>query len=188
MEFTPEQQAHIDKLISKKYAEAMSKAETKAAETIAATEAKYMDELNTLKGQVDSLKAAQGESNERIRRALLKAEVAPAGAVNVEQVMKLINESVIIGEDGELAVVDAEGKAKFTAEGKPYEVKAFVSEYLDANPHLKQATRSTGAGSMSASFFSSGMGATKTIKRGEFDSMSPAQKSNYLHGGGTLTD
>ena len=31
-----------------------------------------------------------------------------------------------------------------------YEVKAFVTEYLDQNPHLQRAARFTGAGSTSA--------------------------------------
>lgn len=188
MDFTETQQAHIDSLIKKKYAEAHAKAEAKAAEIIVAVEAKHAEETHTLNTELEKFKAAQGESNERVRKALLKAEVSQLNAVNVVQVMKLINESIIIGEDGELAVVDAEGKTKFTAEGKPYEVKAFVSEYLDANPHLQKASRSTGAGSISAGPFS-GAGATKTsMRRGEFEKLSSSQKSNYLHGGGTLTD
>ncbi len=186
MEFTLEQQAHIDALIKKKYAEAYSKAEQKGAETIAVIEAKYTEELNTLKGQVVSLQTAQGASNERVRQALLKAEVSQLNAVKAEQVMKLVNESVIIGEDGTLAVVDAEGKARFTAEGKPYQVKDFVSEFLDANPHLKQASPSRGAGSWVENGPLGGGG--KTMRRGAFDNMAPTQKSNFIQSGGRLTD
>lgn len=187
MNFNEEQQAHVDSLIKKKYAEAYSKAEQKAAETIAAAEAKYKEELDTLKGQVASLQAVQGESNERVRQALLKAEVSQLNAVNAEQVMKLTNDSVIIGADGKLTVVDAEGKARFTAEGKEMTVKEFISEFLDANPHLKLAPLLRGAGSMSATSLH-GTGVAKTIKRGEFDKMGSAQKSNFINSGGRLIE
>ena len=52
MDFSPEQQNHIDTLIKKKYNEAYSKSETKATETIAAAELKYNEELATLRGIV----------------------------------------------------------------------------------------------------------------------------------------
>lgn len=189
MDFTPEQQAHVDSLIKKKYAEVYSKAEQKAAETIAAAEAKYIEDLNTLRGQVDSLTASQGENKERVRQALLKAEVAQSSAVNSQQVMKLINDNIIIGEDGNLAVVGADGGELFTAEGRPYEVRVFVSEYLDQNPHLQRAARSTGAGSIGAIGPFSGTGAAKTsMRRGEFNNLSASQKSNFIQAGGRLTE
>ena len=86
MEFTTEQQNHIDTLIKKKYNEAYSKAETKAAETIAAAELKFNEELTTLKGKVDSLQNLSGETTKRLRQALLKSEIAQLQPVSVDQI------------------------------------------------------------------------------------------------------
>lgn len=186
MNFTEEQQAHIDSIIKKKYAEAHAKAEAKAAETTAAADVKHAEELNTLKAELEKLKASRGESNERMRRALLKAEVAQTSAVNTEQVIKLVSDNIKFGDDGNLTVVDESGVDRLDDTGKPYSVKEFVSEFLDANPHLKQASRSMGAGSVSPSFYNAG--AAKTMRRAEFDKMGRAQQADYIRFGGSLAD
>jgi len=186
MDFTTDQQAHIDKLISKKYAEAMTKAEGKAAEQLSAAEAKHAEETLTLRAEVEKLQATQGGNTTRLRQALIKAEIAQLNAVNVTQVMKLINENIIIGEDGELEVMDDAGNAKFDDEGKPYRVTEFIKEFLDDNPHLVNARPSRGAGSMGNT--SSFTGGGKVKKRAEFNKMDGVEKSDFIRSGGTLAD
>lgn len=187
MNFTDEQQAHVDGLIKKKYAEAHAKAEAKAAEQLAAAEAKHAGEVQTLKAENESLKAERGQQNERIRTALLKSEIAQTSAVNVNQVMKLIGDSVITGDDGELKVVDEKGLISLDEAGRPLSVKTYLEGFLKDNPHLVKAAPSTGSGSMGSTFFSTGA-AGRTMNRAEFDRMDSARKTNYLQSGGQLKD
>ena len=177
MDFTPEQQAHIDSLIKKKYAEAHAKAEAKAAE-----------ELNTLKGQLDKLQAAQGESNDRLRSALLKAEVSQTNAVKPDQLMKLLAGDFKLGDDGALTVIDEKGIARLDASGKPLSVKSYLEAFLKDNPHLRRSSGMTGSGSTSATFNPFSGPAGVTMRRRDFDNLSAQAKSNFIQSGGSLTD
>ena len=187
MEFSEEQQRIIDGLINKRVAEVKSKADAKAAELLAAAEAKHAEETNTLKADIEKLRGREGENKERIKQALLKAEVAQLNVIKAEQVMKLVNESVIIGEDGELEVIDDAGKVKYGAEGKPMTAKNFIEGFLADNLHLQKASRLTGSGSSGARFFP---GETKTItmRRAEFNGLSASQRNDYIQSGGRLVE
>lgn len=185
MDFTPEQQKGIDGLINKRIAEVKTKAEALASEQLAEAAAKHVEETNTLRAEVEKLRASQGESRERVRRALLKAEVSQLNVVNAEQVMKLVNESFVISEDGKLEVIDDAGKAKFDAEGKPETAKTFIEGFLAENLHLQKATRLKGSGSSSVLSFS---GATKTMRRAEFNGLSASQRTDYVQSGGRLIE
>lgn len=185
MEFSEEQQRVIDGLINKRVAEVKSKAEARAAEQVAEAEAKHVEESNTLKSELAKLKDREGENKERIRQALLKAEVSQLNVVKAEQVMKLVDESFVISEDGKLEVIDAEGKAKFDAEGKPMTARTFIEGFLADNLHLQKASRLTGSGSSSAMSFS---GAAKTMRRTEFNDLSASQRTDYIQSGGRLKE
>ena len=115
MEFTEAQQKVIDSLINKRVAEVKSKAEALASEQMAEVEKKHQEAVQTLKAENEKFKTSQGESNERTRKALLKAEIAQTSAVKTDQVMKLTSEGVIIGDDGELKVVDEKGVVRLDA-------------------------------------------------------------------------
>lgn len=186
--FDEEQQAHIDGLIKKKYAEAHAKAEAKAAEQVVAAEMKHAEETQTLRAELEKLKASQGESNERIRKALLQAEIAGAGAVNETQVAKLISDEIAIGDDGALKVVDEKGVARLDASGKPLSVKIYLEAFLKDNPHLRRSTGTTGSGSTGAIGFDGLVRAANTMRRGDFDGLSPQMKHNFLTTGGRLAD
>lgn len=188
MELDAKTQAFVDGLINKRIAEVKSKHESAMAAAVAEAEAKVQGEIESLRAAVQKYESERTESNERVRQALLEAAIVRSNAVNEKQVAKLIGDNIAIGNDGSLQVVDDKGNTRLDEAGRPYGVQEFVKEYLDDNPHLVKASRSTGAGSMSATFFSSGMGAAKTIRRGEFDEMDPAQKSNFIQSGGSLTD
>lgn len=187
MNFTDEQQAHVDGLIKKKYAEAHAKAEAKAAEQLTAAEAKHAGEVQTLKAENESLKAERGQQNERIRTALLKAEIAQTSAVNVSQVMKLIGDSVITGDDGELKVVDEKGLISLDEAGRPLSVKTYLEGFLKDNPHLARTAGLPGAGSMSSTSFH-GAGAAKTMRRAEFNELDATRKKTFIKSDGQLKD
>ena len=179
MDFTEEQQAHIDSLIKKKYAEA------KAAEIIAAAEAKHAGEIHTLRAELEKIKGREGESNERVRRALLKVEIAQTNAINVDTVLKLTSDYVKTGEDGDLKVTDDSGNLHLDEAGRPVSVKSFLEGFLKDNPYLAKASGHAGAGSFGAR---NDMGAAKTMRRTEFNNLTASQQNNYIQSGGRLKD
>jgi hypothetical protein len=201
VEFTPEQQEYIDTLIGRKYAEAHTKAQ-----------AKFQPEMDTLKAQIQELQANKGEdknkgngedltalkerlaameqsvktSQERERRSRLNAIAAELNAVNAEQVTALIAPSIKVGEDGNVVVLNAEGQTRFNGEGKPMGVKEYVKEFLDTNPHFVKAGGNPGAGSQGAKF--DGDAKAKTMKRGDYDALSPQAQSEFIKAGGRPVD
>jgi hypothetical protein len=64
-------------------------------------------------------------------------------AVNPEQVRDLVAKSVRLNDNGDVEVVDAEGKPRYGDNGLPIPVDDVVREFLDSNPHFVQATPST---------------------------------------------
>ena len=64
-------------------------------------------------------------------------------AVNAEQVKSLLKPQVRLNQDGEVEIVDKEGKVRYNDAGQPFRVEDLVKEFLDTNPHFKQATPAT---------------------------------------------
>ena len=64
-------------------------------------------------------------------------------AVNAEQVKSLLKPNVRLSQDGEVEIVDKEGKVRYNDAGQPFKVEDLVSEFLSQNPHFKQATPAT---------------------------------------------
>lgn len=64
-------------------------------------------------------------------------------AVNAEQVKSLLKPQVRLNQDGEVEIVDKEGKVRYNDAGQPFKVEDLVKEFLDTNPHFKQATPAT---------------------------------------------
>ncbi|MDP2688725.1 MAG: hypothetical protein Q8P48_01305 [Deltaproteobacteria bacterium] len=184
MDFSKEQQAAIDGMISKRVGEIKTKHEKELAEAVEQAEAKAGREIETLKAEKQTLEASRGQDSERIRRALLKAEVAQVGAVNTVQVLKLVNENFKLGEDGELVVVDDEGTPQLDESGRPHTAGGFIEKFLTDNPHLARAASRAGGGS----FMNHGTGATNTMRRASFDALDASRKTNFVRSGGQVTD
>lgn len=64
-------------------------------------------------------------------------------AVNPDQVKALIRNNVRLGQDGEVEVLDTEGKVRYDDSGRLLSVDSFVQTWLQSNPHFVQATPST---------------------------------------------
>ena len=64
-------------------------------------------------------------------------------AVNAEQVKALLKPNVRLNQDGEVEIVDKEGKVRYSDTGQPFKVEDLVKEFLDTNPHFKSATPAT---------------------------------------------
>ena len=66
-------------------------------------------------------------------------------AVNPDQVKALVRNNLRLNGEGEVEVVDNEGKVRYDDSGRPLSVDTFVQTWLQSNPHFVQATPSTTA-------------------------------------------
>ena len=78
----------------------------------------------------------------KVNTPLLDA-AAKNKSVNPNQVRQLLSSKVKLGEDGEVVVMDANGNARYDDSGNLFTVDALVSEFLDENPHFRQASAAT---------------------------------------------
>jgi hypothetical protein len=67
-------------------------------------------------------------------------------AVNADQVRSLLKPNVRLNGDGDVEIVDKEGKVRYNDAGQPFKVEDLVKKFLDTNPHFKQATPATSTG------------------------------------------
>lgn len=66
-------------------------------------------------------------------------------AVNPEQVKALVRNNVRLNADGEVEVLDREGKVRYDDKGQKVTVDTFVQSWLQENPHFVAPTPSTTA-------------------------------------------
>jgi tyrosyl-tRNA synthetase len=66
-------------------------------------------------------------------------------AVNPDQVKALVRNNLRLNGEGEVEVLDNEGKVRYDDSGRPLSVDTFVQSWLQSNPHFVQATPSTSA-------------------------------------------
>lgn len=64
-------------------------------------------------------------------------------AVAPEQVKALLANQVRLNEEGDVEVLDTKGSVRYNDAGEPLGVNDLVREFLDSNPHFKQATPAT---------------------------------------------
>lgn len=212
MEFTQEQQTFIDGLVNKKYTEAYAKAKEKYDLSLAEitvnskSEAeKHKTDMAALKTDYETLKASKGavddravteriaaiegqlkQAREAAAKGKLESIAAKMNAVNPEQVAVLIRQHMKTDDNGNLVIVNAEGQPRLNAASKPMTEDELFKEFLDNNQHLVKASGSTGAGSSGSTGFNEG--AAKTIKRGDYEKLSPQAKSDFIKTGGKPVD
>ena len=76
----------------------------------------------------------------------LVSAAAQYKAVNADQVKALLKPNVRLNSDGDVEIVDKEGKVRYNDAGQPFKVEELVKEFLDSNPHFRQATPATTTG------------------------------------------
>lgn len=67
-------------------------------------------------------------------------------SVNPEQVKQLLKPNVRLNEEGQVEIVDRDGKIRYNDSGQPFRVEDLVKEFLDTNPHFVQPTPATTQG------------------------------------------
>lgn len=86
-------------------------------------------------------------------------------------------------ESESLVVVDAAGKLRIGADGKPLSVDALVAEFTDSRPYLRKAATPPGSGA-------DGKPAAKesSISKAQWSAMTGAQKSAFSIAGGKVNE
>jgi len=67
-------------------------------------------------------------------------------SVNPDQVKALLKPNVRLSAEGNVEIVDKEGKVRYNDSGTPFKVEDLVKEFLDTNPHFVQPTPATTQG------------------------------------------
>ena len=62
------------------------------------------------------------------------------GAINAQQVSALLSNQIKLGDDGNVEIVDTNGKPRYNEKGDPMDVDTLVGQFLESNPHFKAAT------------------------------------------------
>lgn len=142
----------IMKKVSSKYEELGDPEELK---TIVSSYQKVQQEQQLKRGEFDkviqelaSKKDAEIQKRDRIIESFkLETPLMEAAsrfrAVAPEQVKMLVRSNVRLNTDGDVEVVDAEGKVRYDDSGRLLSVDSYVQEFLSKNPHFVQATPST---------------------------------------------
>jgi hypothetical protein len=78
----------------------------------------------------------------KVNSPLLSA-AAKYRAVNADQVKALLGSNVRLNGDGDVEVVDTQGKVRYQDNGTAFGVEDLVREFLDSNPHFVSASPST---------------------------------------------
>lgn len=95
-------------------------------------------------------------------------------SVNPDQVKALLRERVRVNADGEVEVVDEQGRVRYSDNGDLMGVDQLVKSFLDTNPHFVQATPAT-----TNSRTSIGLQASSQIDVGQLDMKNPAHRKLY---------
>jgi hypothetical protein len=67
-------------------------------------------------------------------------------SVNPDQVKQLLKPYVRLGQEGQVEIVDKEGKVRCNDSGQPFKVEDLVQTFLSENPHFVQPTPATTQG------------------------------------------
>lgn len=75
----------------------------------------------------------------KVNSPLLSA-AAKYRAVNADQVKALLGQNVRLNGEGDVEVVDTQGKVRYQDNGSAFGVEDLVREFLDSNPHFVSAS------------------------------------------------
>lgn len=173
----------VMKKVSSKYEELGDPEELK---NIVSNYQKVQQEQQLKRGEFDkviqelaSKKDAEIQKRDRIIESFkLETPVIDAAAryraVNPEQVKALIRNNLRLGAEGEVEVLDREGKVRYDDSGRPLSVDSFVQAWLQENPHFVQATPST---TSSRSNVAGGAGSKLDVSKLDFKN--PEHRKQY---------
>ena len=95
-------------------------------------------------------------------------------SINAQQVVSLLKSEVKYNDDGRIEIVDNNSNVRYNAKGELLTIEDRVKEFLDANPHFRQGSKS-GSGSQS----SIGGNTVKPFSLQDLDLTKPEDKKAY---------
>jgi len=95
-------------------------------------------------------------------------------SINAQQVVSLLKNEIKYNDDGRIEIVDNNSNVRYNAKGELLTIEDRVKEFLDANPHFRQGSKS-GSGSQS----SIGGNTVKPFSLQDLDLTKPEDKKTY---------
>ena len=95
-------------------------------------------------------------------------------SINAQQVVALLKNEIKYNDDGRIEIVDNNSNVRYNAKGELLTIEDRVKEFLDANPHFRQGSKS-GSGSQS----SIGGNTVKPFSLQDLDLTKPEDKKAY---------
>jgi len=95
-------------------------------------------------------------------------------SINAQQVVSLLKSEIKYNDDGRIEIVDNNSNVRYNAKGELLTIEDRVKEFLDANPHFRQGSKS-GSGSQS----SIGGNTVKPFSLQDLDLTKPEDKKAY---------
>jgi Asp-tRNA(Asn)/Glu-tRNA(Gln) amidotransferase B subunit len=95
-------------------------------------------------------------------------------SINAQQVVSLLKNEIKYNDDGRIEIVDNHSNVRYNAKGELLTIEDRVKEFLDANPHFRQGSKS-GSGSQS----SIGGNTVKPFNLQDLDLTKPEDRKAY---------
>jgi hypothetical protein len=186
-------QEQVDKIVAERVARERSKFEKKYSgvdvdhykSLVEQEESRKQEELEK-RGQYETLLKEQAEKfNSKIKTyeselhsikvdGTLLQEASKSKAVNPQQVVSLLKNSLRLNDAGGVDVVDASGQVRYDDNGDPLPVSKLVDEFLNANPHFRTAGPS-GSGTQGAQ----GKNTSVKLELDQLDMKNPKHRDIY---------
>lgn len=186
-------QEQVDKIVAERVARERSKFEKKYSgvdvdhykSLVEQEESRKQEELEK-RGQYETLLKEQAEKfNSKIKTyeselhsikvdGTLLQEASKSKAVNPQQVVSLLKNSLKLNDAGGVDVVDASGQVRYDDNGDPLPVSKLVDEFLNANPHFRTAGPS-GSGTQGAQ----GKNTSVKLELDQLDMKNPKHRDIY---------
>ena len=157
--------------IKKQDEEALKEKEIKEAKSKSELE-KLMQERISEKN-TEILKYKNEIKKERIDNSVLSV-ASKMNAINPQQVVDLLKKDIKLNDDNRIEILDNNSNIRYNEKGELLTIEQRVKEFLDANPHFSQGSKS-GTGSQSSI-----EGTTvKPFKISDLDMSKPEDRAKY---------
>ena len=136
---------HLEE-IKQKEVEALKEKEVKEAKSKAELE-KLMQQRIAEK-DTEILKYKSAMKKERVDNSVLSV-ASKMNAINPQQVVDLLKSEIKLNDDNRIEILDNNSNIRYNPKGELLTIEQRVKEFLDANPHFSQGSKS-GTGSQSS--------------------------------------
>ena len=173
------QRLEAEKRKHEKQLEEVKKQEEDSLKEKEIKEAKSKSELEKLMQEriseknTEILKYKTEIKKERIDNSVLSV-ASKMNAINPQQVVDLLKKDIKLNDDNRIEILDNNSNIRYNEKGEPLTIEQRVKEFLDANPHFSQGSKS-GTGSQSSI-----EGKTvKPFKISDLDMSKPEDRAKY---------